>query len=174
MCINSSHCHMRPVNSATSSDASLHPSSLHGPSPPGVSCLQASCRPTPTVRTQTSCWWETRRTWPTSGRFRRNRPRSWPINTGVCAFAGVSVCVCVFANLVHRFSDAFALPTGSTVWFLQGWNLSAFLSSEHRVCLRGQTSRSSRSSLWLADWIIARKVKYTMIQCVSAKPEERE
>lgn len=45
-------------------------------------CVQASCRPTRTVRTRTSCWWGTRRTWPTSGRSRRNRPRSSPTSTG--------------------------------------------------------------------------------------------
>lgn len=58
--------------------------------------LQASYRQTPTVRIQTSCWWETRRTWPTSGRFRRSRPRSWLINTG-------GFCFSIFLRLVRVF-----------------------------------------------------------------------
>lgn len=58
--------------------------------------LQASYRQTPTVRIQTSCWWETRRTWPTSGRFRRSRPRSWQINTG-------GFCFSIFLRLVRVF-----------------------------------------------------------------------
>ena len=61
--------------------------------------LQASYRQTPTVRTQTSCWWETRRTWPTSGRFRRSRPRSWLINTGGFCFSMLCVwCMCLIWN----------------------------------------------------------------------------
>lgn len=38
----------------------------------------------------------------------------------------VLACVCVFANLVHRFLVAFALPTGSAARFLQGWNWLCF------------------------------------------------
>lgn len=68
----------------------------------------------PTVRTQISCWWETRRTWQISGRFRRNRPRSWLINTGTVSFpTGCSLCCWFGLHHVPKTNPLLLSPIGS-------------------------------------------------------------